>query len=465
MDLGEIVMALKDRRGETVSTANAKALEKFEQALTLLNGFFADPLAKIDEALAEDPDFVMGHCFRAGLMMISTEKGAEEALRAGIEAAERTGRANARERGHIAALRAWLAGDFQRAADLYGNLLIDHPRDLLALQLAHQCDFFLGQSMMLRDRIARVLPFWDESVPGYSYVLGMHAFGLEEMNDYRRAEETGRRALELEPRDPWAVHAVTHVMEMEGRTADGIAWLNGRRDDWAIENMFAFHNWWHLGLYHLDLGETARVFEVYDSGIRPNPSAVALEMVDASAMLWRMHLRGIDVRGRWGELADKWAVVAEDAYYGFNDAHAMMAFVADGRSADAKRLLSALTRRAEGGGTNAMMTRDVALPMSKAIHAFGEKRYGEAVDLLLAVRPVANRFGGSHAQRDIVHLTLIEAALRDGQAGLARAFAAERTALKPSSPFNWALTARSLSAAGDARGAALAENRARLLAA
>ena len=458
-------MALKDQRGEPVSTTNAKALQHFEGALTLLNGFFADPLATIDQALAEDPDFVMGHCFRAGLMMISTEKGAEPALRAGVEAVERSGKANARERGHIAALRAWLSGDFQGAADLYATLLIEHPRDLLALQLAHQCDFFLGQSMMLRDRIARVLPFWDDSVPGYSYVLGMHAFGLEEMNDYRRAEETGRRALDLEPRDPWAVHAVAHVMEMEGRLSDGIDWLTGRRNDWSVDNMFAYHNWWHLGLYHLDLGDTARVLEVYDSGIRPNPSTVALEMVDASAMLWRLHLRGIDVGNRWGELADKWAAVAEDAYYGFNDAHAMMAFVADGRNADAARLLSALTRRAGEAGTNAMMTRDVALPMSRAIHAFGEERYGDAVDLLLAVRPIAQRFGGSHAQRDIVHLTLIEAALRDGQSGLARALAAERTALKPASPFNWSLTARSLAASGDARGAALAQNRARMLAA
>ncbi len=458
-------MSLKDQRGEPVSTANAKALESFERALTLLNGFFADPLAAIDQALTEDPDFVMGHCFRAGLMMISTEKGAEPDLRAGIEAAERTRSANARERGHIVALRAWLDGDFQRATDLYGKLLIEHPRDLLALQLAHQCDFFLGKSIMLRDRIARVLPFWDESVPGYSYVLGMHAFGLEEMNDYRRAEETGRRALEIEPRDPWAVHAVAHVMEMEGRVADGIAWLDGRRGDWATGNMFAYHNWWHLGLFHLDLGDDARVLEVYDSGIRPSPSAVALEMVDASAMLWRLHLRGLDVGRRWDELADKWAPMAEDAYYAFNDAHAMMAFVAAGRRTEAARLLSALTRRAGGTGTNAMMTRDVALPMSRAIHAFGEERYGDAVDLLLPVRPIAHRFGGSHAQRDIVHLTLVEAALRDGQTGLARALAAERTALKPSSPFNWALTARSLSAAGDARGAALAQNRARLLAA
>ncbi len=151
----------------------------------------------------------------------------------GLAAIDRSRTANDRERAHAAAGRAWLEGDFHRAVALYGDILLDHPRDLLALQTAHVGDFLLGQSQMLRDRVAQVLPHWNADVPGYGYVLGMYAFGLEEMNLYDRAEETGRRALQLDPRDPWSVHAVTHVMEMRGRTSDGIRWLNGRRDDWA----------------------------------------------------------------------------------------------------------------------------------------------------------------------------------------------------------------------------------------
>jgi tetratricopeptide (TPR) repeat protein len=448
-----------------VSSGNQASIDGFEQALKLLNGYFADPLAAIDKVLEADPDFVLGHCFRAGLMMMSTERGAEPELRRSIEAAERlSASANDRERGHMAALRAWLEGDLQRAADLYGMVLIEHPRDLLALQLAHQCDFFLGQSMLLRDRIARVLPYWDRDVPGYGYVLGMHAFGLEEMSDYRRAEDAGCRALDLEARDTWAVHAVTHVMEMEGRLADGIAFLSARERDWAPDNMFAFHNWWHLGLFHLDLGHTDRVLAILDAGVRPGASGVALEMVDASAMLWRLRLRNLDVGDRWKGLADSWAPVA-DAYYAFNDAHAMMAFVGADRDGEAERLIKVMENRAGGAGTNAMMTRDVGLPLARGIKAFGEGRYAEAVERLMPLRPIAHRFGGSHAQRDVIALTLIEAAIRDGQAKLARALAAERTALKPSSPFNWQISARALSAMGDGQSAAYARKKARALAA
>jgi tetratricopeptide (TPR) repeat protein len=450
-------MPLHDARGVAVSTDNRQSLQRYEWALGLLNSYFNDPLAVIDEALAEDPEFVMGHCFRADLLTTTTDKAAESMLRESVQAGEAlAAKANDRERRHLTAARAWLDGEFERAVALYGSITIDYPRDSLALQVAHIGDFLLGQSSQLRDRVARVLGEWDDSVPGYGYVLGMHAFGLEEMGDYGRAEERGRRALELNPRDPWAVHAVAHVMEMQGRLSDGIHWLTSRTDDWAPENGFAFHNWWHLALYHLDLDQHDRVLEIYDTGVRPKSSELPLEMLDASALLWRLHLRGVAVGDRWAELADVWEKRLDDAYYAFNDMHAMMSFVATGRETAARRLLELLVRRCEGGGTNAMMTRDVGLPVCRAIHAFGRGDYRTVTDELMPVRPIASRFGGSHAQRDVLSLTLTEAAMRGNDARLARALASERTEWKPSSPFSWSLTARARELAGDTDGAGAA---------
>jgi tetratricopeptide (TPR) repeat protein len=459
-------MTLHDKRGVAYSTDSTAALDCFETALDRAHSYFGDPFAPVDAAFAHDPDLVMGHCFKAGLMCMATEKGAEPALRDSVSAAEKLwDKANPRERGHIAAARNWLAGDLTRAVEQWGGVALDHPHDSLAIQLAHVGDFFLGQSQMLRDRIARVLPHWNESVPGYGYIVGMHAFGLEETNLYGRAEEAGRRALSLNPRDPWAVHAVAHVMEMESRLADGIDWLTARRDDWAPDNMFAFHNWWHLALYHLDLEQYDRALELYDTAIRPKPSAVALEMLDAAALLWRLTLRGVDVGARWAELADAYAPMAEDAYYAFNDAHAMMAFTGAGRDAEAKRLLAALEARMAGGGANAMMTRDVGLPLARAIRAFARGDYAAVVDLLGPVRLAAHRFGGSHAQRDVVTLTLIEAAIRGGQGALARGLTAERADLKPRSPFSWLLSARAAEVAGESSAADSARQRAKALAA
>jgi tetratricopeptide (TPR) repeat protein len=444
-------MTLRDSRGLAVSTTDRASLERLERATDLCAAYFLDPLATIDEALAADPEFAAGHCLRTCLAVMSSERGALTLLDASASAIEALGdRANERERMHAAAARAWQQGDYARSVRLYGDVVVAYPRDLLALQTAHVADFLLGASTLLRDRIAQVLPHWDADVPGYNYVLGMHAFGLEETGLYARAEETGRRALELNRRDPWAVHAVAHVMEMQGRVGEGIEWLESRAADWSVDNAFAYHNWWHLALYHLDLGDHGRALQLYDTAIRPAQTGVALEMVDASAMLWRLMLRGVDVGQRWNALADAWQPLALDGYYAFNDVHAVMSLVGAGRTAEAQAVVRSLERAASGAGTNAMMSREVGLPVARALVAFGEQRYAAAVDDLLLVRAHANRFGGSHAQRDVVHLTLIEAALRGGNFRLARALAAERTDVKPRSPHNWLLTARALASPCDA---------------
>jgi tetratricopeptide (TPR) repeat protein len=301
---------------------------------------------------------------------------------------------------------------------------------------------------MLRDRIAQALPHWDASVPGYGYVLGMHAFGLEETALYERAEDWGRRALEINRRDPWAVHAVAHVMEMQGRLRDGIEWLTSRQDDWSVDNGLAYHNWWHLALHHLDFAEYDRVLELYDTRIRPAQNPVALEMLDASAMLWRLALHGVDVGQRWQPLADTWAPIANDAFYAFNDVHATMAFVGSEQWSRVDEVLASLERAARGSGTNAMMTREVGLPLARGIAAFGRGRYVEAIEHITPARAHAQRFGGSHAQRDIVHLTLLEAAMRAGHGSLARALASERTDVKRTSPFNWRMLGRAFDLQG-----------------
>lgn len=448
---------LSDARGCPTSTTSSASLQQYEQAMQLSVSYELDPLATIQKALDVDPSFALGHCLRAGLAVMATDRAALPMLAESVAAVESQGRrAHERERAHAAAARAWLEGDFAGSIQRYGEILLDHPHDLLALQVAHVGDFLLGASSMLRDRVAQVLPTWDATTPGYGYVLGMYAFGLEETALYSRAEDIGRRALDLNKRDAWAVHAVTHVMEMQGRLRDGIDWLASRESDWSVNNGFAFHNWWHLALFHLEAGNYTRVLELYDQRIRATQAEVPLEMVDATALLWRLELRSANVGDRWQKLAACWEPFAEHSYYAFNDAHAVMAFVAAGRADSAQRTIAAMERKAAGSDTNAMMTRDVGLPLARGVAAFAAGRYADAIALLQPIRTIANRFGGSHAQRDLIHLTLVEAALRARQPRLARALSAERTQLKPSSPFNWQLTARAMDLSGDSAGAAKA---------
>jgi tetratricopeptide (TPR) repeat protein len=433
-----------DLRGVPVTASDRKLVDQLDKAATLFHGYFADPVAAVDQALERDPTFIMGLVLKGGIFATSSEKAAEPVLDDILARLKPlAASANARERGHIAALEAWRAGRFDAAVESWGRVLLEYPRDLIALQFAHLGDFLLAQSLTLRDRPARVLHAWDSKVPGYGFVLGMWAFGLEESGHYPEAERTGRDALELNPRDPWSVHAVAHVMEMQNRVDEGIAWLEARTADWAPENLFAFHNWWHLALYHLDGERSATALELYDTRIRPKPSPVVLEMVDASALLWRLQLLEVDAGGRWNELADSWTPNLTDGYYAFNDVHAMMALVGARRLDEARRLVAALEKVAVRATLNGEMTRLVGLPAARALLAFGESRYQDALEHLMPALPVAQRHGGSHAQRDVLQLTAAEAALRGGRESAARALVSQRLASRPKSQHNLALARRS----------------------
>jgi hypothetical protein len=425
---------MKDSSDYETSGASAASLALLEQAFHELRCYIGDPVATVDRALEVTQECVMGHVLRAYLHLLGTEPAGPPVARESHRAAAALP-ATERERRHLRAIGELIEGRWRSAGRVLEDLSIEYPRDALALQTGHQIDFFTGDSRMLRDRIARALPAWRRSLPGYHAVLGMHAFGLEETGNYRRAEAEGRASVEIEPRDTWAQHAVAHVMEMQGRRRDGIAWMRANPDAWSRDSFLAVHNWWHLAIFHLGIDEVGEVLDLFDGPIYGKRSSIVLEMIDASALLWRLHLRGVDVGDRWHAVADSWEPVAASGNYAFNDMHAMMAFVGARRENAAQAVLEAQRQAVGTPGDNASFTYEVGLAAAGAIRAFGAGDYAKTVELLRPIRSYAHRFGGSHAQRDVIDLTLIEAARRSGQKRLASALDAERASAKSEVPF------------------------------
>ena len=418
---------LHDAHGQALSTTDRASLAAYEHALDLFHGFRTDAVAVLTPVLERDPGFVCGQLLMAGMLLGSFDGQLHGMAKACVDAAAASPqRANEREQSLIAALGAWSGGDLLRANQLLGRHLIDHPRDLLAQQLAHLGDLFLGHSFMLRDRVARSLAQCSAQDPGYGYLLGMHAFGLEECNEYARAEAVGRRAVELQPHDSWAVHAVAHVCEMQGRAADGIRWLKATRRHWASDCGMAVHNHWHLALMHMASGDADAALVLYDDAVTPAPEAIALNLNDASALLWRLSLRGVDVSARWQALAARWRQQAAWGAHAFNDVHAVMALAAAGDEGASNAGIAAIGDAAWRPGAQAAAA--VALPAARGLQAFAAGRYARCVELLLPVLAASSPLGGSHAQRDLLHLTVIEAARRAGDRALVRAMANERAA-------------------------------------
>ncbi len=244
-------------------------------------------------------------------------------------------------------------------------------------------------------------------------------------------------------------------MEMQGRTEDGIAWMTSREAHWAgEENFFRVHNWWHRALYHLDLGQVDEVLRLYDGPIRGGRSVIALDLVDASALLWRLSLTGHDVGDRWREVAHCWDQHASGQLYPFNDWHAVMAYLGSGRDHEVERVTAALRQTATADTEVGAWARTIGVPLIDGFVAFWRGEHRRCAETLHGARFIVNQFGGSHAQRDVIDWTLAEAAARGGLADLAEALAHERLALKPHSPVNARILerARAARAAGGPSG-------------
>ncbi|MEP0069505.1 tetratricopeptide repeat protein [Pyruvatibacter sp.] len=435
-------MMQTDRQGLSLNNANAEAAKHFADAIDDFNRYAGDPVSKVDAAIEAAPDFAMAHLFKAHMYATATEPGATKEA-ASILKHVSTLSLDEREASHAAAAAHVVAGDWTKAALQLDRHSMDWPHDALALQTGHLIDFFRANARDLRDRISRTLPQWPEDMHGRSFLLGMHAFGLEESGDYEAAEASGREAIAQNPADAWAHHAVAHVMEMQGRAEDGIGWMIAREPHWADDgNFFQVHNWWHRALFHLDLEQNAEALKLYDDHVRGEPSTIAVDLVDAAALLWRFDLQRIDTGSRWTEVADAWKEHADGALYPFNDLHAAMAYLGADRMNDVDDLLADYRSNATDVSEVGRWWHTYGLPLIEGFVAFKKGDYAAAVELLHPARYIVNAYGGSHAQRDVIDWTLMEAALRGNMQGTAEALAHERLTQKPLSPVNRSFIAR-----------------------
>ena len=453
---------LRDACGLELGADSAAALAAYDAAVRSYLEFRLDAIDHAKAMLEADPGCAMAHCLRGILLTGLQSDFLAGKIGEAVAAAEaRIVRATPRERLMVEALRAVHEGDQPRAILVWDRILVDHPHDLFALRLQHNAAFWLGRSHAMRDAIARVFPAWDERRPGYGYLLGMYCFALEESGDYARAEPLGRRAVELNEDDVWSIHAVAHVLEMQGRLREGSEWLGRPPDVWDDRNPMREHLWWHLAMFELERGRIDEVLALYDGRFRANPTDFYLDIQNSASMLWRLECRDVDVGGRWEELAEACAGKIEDHALAFTEPHHVMALGRAGRFGDVERVLESLERCARERSTWAAgIARRVTIPLCRAVAAYCRGDYDEVAALLLPIRGDYPLMGASHAQRDVFAQLLNEAALRGRRFRLARGLLAERVELRPTSADSWSKYADALDGCGEAEASAAARRRA-----
>jgi tetratricopeptide (TPR) repeat protein len=417
----------RDAQGNAVSAASDNAVRAFDHAVQGFLTYRADTAQRLGPMLAADPEFGMAHVLKGCLFMTPFDGAfvprAREALADARRCLSRAGMG--RERAHAEALAFWIEGEIDRALSVWEDVMEEHPRDVLAFRLHHFNAFWTGRPERMLAGVERVLPHWPADLPGWGAVLACRAFANEECGSYVVAEAAGREALALDPGNLWAAHAVAHVMEMQGRRGEGIAFLDGLERHWEGANNLAHHLWWHRAMYHLERREFDAVLGLYDRRFRDLASPLVAAMPDfttdvqnAASMLFRLELRGVPVGDRWTELADKAEARIGDWLSPFTLPHRMMALSAAGRWAAAERMLEAMREAARPAsnraGTVAPVLRDAAVPVSEAVLAH---RRGDFAGAVAAMRPALGamgRLGGSHAQQDVLEQLFLDAAMKSG---------------------------------------------------
>ena len=411
---------LKDAHGLPIATSSAQAAAAFDRTIESYLKARVDARDHLSELLKADPEFALARCLKGYFAMLLYKQAAVPAASEAARKARRlTENATPRERMHVDALEAWVSGDLQRLLATWEAILSEYPTDALAFRLAHYKYFWTGRAREMLASAERIAPKWGRELPGYGPLLGCRAFAHEECGDYAAAEADGRQAIEIDPADLWAAHAVAHVLEMQGRQRDGIAWLDGLARHWEGTNQLQHHLWWHRALYHYEQREFDEVLALYDERFRKLDSPLTqsqpdfiIDVQNAASMLLRLECQGIDVGDRWTEIADKAEQRIGDCLSSFTLPHWMMALAATGREAAAQRMLDGMRAYAQNPGDNAAVVREIALPVCEAVLAHRHGEHSAALDLMRPILANTQRMGGSHAQHDVLRQLFLDCALR-----------------------------------------------------
>ena len=325
--------------------------------------------------------------------------------------------AHPREQAVIDFLLAWFDDDIGHAETIADAILAAWPNDLLILKLRQYHAFNRGDFAAMLRAASSVA----DANADNPHLHGMLAFAYEQCHLLDEAEASARRALALKRKEPWAQHALAHVMLTQGRIDEGARFLEDMRDTWTGLNSFMdTHLWWHLALFYLSQGRFDEALAAYDQHCWTQEKDYSQDQVGAVSLLARLELAGVDVGDRWGDIADHLVKRGEDVVQPFLTLQYLYGLARAGRS-EAMPLLAAVRRMATNApALTRTAWRDAALPAAEGLVAHARGDFEAAVQGLRTALPRLIEVGGSHAQRDFFEQIALDATIRAGRLGEAQ---------------------------------------------
>ncbi|PSR15610.1 tetratricopeptide repeat-containing protein [filamentous cyanobacterium CCP3] len=390
---------IHDVQGLGVTTSSSQAVEAINQFIDQALTYGCEAEAAVLKAIAADEDCAIANAYAAAHYLgqenwagqVQAKPHLKKAL-AGVAQVSR------REQLYIRGIHAWGQGQIEQAIGYHVALVQIFPQDLLAVQQAQYHYFYQGDSHGLLQVALTAQPVLCQ-IPLYYSLL---AFGLEQCHQFTQAEELGRQATELRRHNPWAHHAVAHVLDAQGRHSEAVDWMTAHADTWgACNSMLYTHNWWHVALAHLALGDTATVLRLYDSHVWGRAQKhTPKDQVEAIALLLRLDLAGVEVGSRWRSLARPLHLRLAEQALPFQDLHYVYALARAGYPDAARTMIENMVRHGHGLDEPAK-TRwlKLAVPAAQGLVAHAQGNWEGAIAHLRPVLPHLYRLGGSHTQQ------------------------------------------------------------------
>ena len=407
--------------GYEITTEFSEAAEHTTHGIESFVEWRMDSFDWLDRALETDPDCVFASMVKGLLLVTARSQNFAPVILECIDHGEsRKEELGEQERIYLKALKAMSEFQIFEALEAYESLLRFYPRDLMATRFLQAELFWMGESRWMHRVMKHLEPDWKPEMFQSSYFYADYSFAHEETGSYEIAEKFGRMAVEMDPSNVWAAHAVAHVMEMQNRSNEGVAWLSSLSKNWNEKNQIVHHAWWHRCLFHLERGESQEVMELLSLEVR-NPDSFRVkqfpdayvDLQNTASLLMRMELAGIEVGENWSEFVPLAESRMEDYTNPFTSIHALIIFAKSGLHDKAKSLiLNMLAFTDLDHGPLGSTYRQVVIPLAEAFMAYVEERPKQVLEKLLPVRFILYRMGGSHAQRDLFWQLICRSALQ-----------------------------------------------------
>ena len=392
---------LKDAQGLAINTVSEVAIAAINSYIEQCLGYGNGAELSILAAVAADPECVLANTFAAAYYLTQENKtDAQRAIPYLHKARANFAQANEREKLHFLATEEWANKRINQAIAYCEEVVARYPQDLLAVQQGQYHYFYKGDPTGLTTIAGSAL----NTNAGNHYLMGMLAFGLEQSHKLSEAERLARFALEINRADPWAQHAVAHVLETQGRYHEGLAWMESFTDTWEnCNSMLYTHNWWHIALFYLADGEISKALSIYDAHIwgKANKSSPK-DQVGAISLLIRLELLGIDVGDRWQQLSLHLRDRLHEHALPFQDLHYVYALARAGQLHLTTEMLVSMTNYSQKVPACSQKTwQDVAIPIARGVIAHAIYDWRKSVKELKPLIHRLHEIGGSNTQRKL----------------------------------------------------------------